>query len=71
MLASGIFLFASGVQARQQSQPSPTEGLAIVNDAYVNGHSLLTSDVTRIQMSNMPGVEAMKAPLNQFINVKR
>jgi hypothetical protein len=31
----------------------------------------VTTDVTRVQMSNVPVVEALKAPLNQFVNVKR
>jgi hypothetical protein len=71
ILASGLFLFASAAQAQQQSKLNSTEALAIATDAYVYGYSLLTSDVTRLQMSNVPAVETLKAPLNQFIIVKR
>jgi hypothetical protein len=48
-----------------------TEALGIATDAYVYGYSLVTTDVTRIQMSNIPAVEELRAPLNQFANVKR
>lgn len=71
ILAAALLLFASGAQARQQSKPSPAEALAIAKEAYVYGYSLVTSDITRLQMSNVPAVEELKAPLNQFINVKR
>ncbi|HRP29972.1 MAG TPA: DUF1254 domain-containing protein, partial [Burkholderiaceae bacterium] len=47
------------------------EAVDIATDAYVYGYSLITTDVTRIQMSNVPSVEALKAPPNQFVNVKR
>ena len=47
------------------------EAVDIATDAYVYGYSLVTTDVTRIQMSNVPTVEALKAPPNQFVNVKR
>ena len=47
------------------------EAVDIATDAYVYGYSLLTTDVTRVQMSNVPAVEALKAPSNQFVNVKR
>ena len=47
------------------------EAVAIATDAYVYGYSLVTTDVTRIQMSNIPAVEELRAPLNQFANVKR
>jgi len=40
-------------------------------EAYVFGYSLVTTDVTRIQMSNVPGLEELKGPPNQFFNVKR
>jgi hypothetical protein len=69
ILAGGVFLLASGAQAQQQTRLSSTEALAIATEAYVYGYSLVTSDVTRLQMSNVPAVEALKAPLNQFINV--
>src|SRR5262249_51531418 len=47
------------------------EAVEIATDAYVYGYSLVTTDVTRIQMSNVPAVEELRAPLNQFANVKR
>jgi hypothetical protein len=47
------------------------EAVEIATDAYVYGYSLVTTDVTRIQMSNVAAVEELSAPLNQFANVKR
>jgi hypothetical protein len=43
----------------------------IAQDAYVYGYSLLTTDVTRLQMSNVAKAGPLNAPLNQFINVPR
>ena len=40
-------------------------------DAYVYGYSLVTTEVTRVQMSNVPKVEGLTAPLGLFINVPR
>ena len=61
---------ASGAPAIAQDA-KVKEAVDIATDAYVYGYSLVTSDVTRIQMSNIPAVEALRAPLNQFANVKR
>ncbi|MBN9563861.1 MAG: DUF1254 domain-containing protein [Alphaproteobacteria bacterium] len=40
-------------------------------DAYVYGYSLMTTEVTRVQMSNVSKAEGLHAPTGQFINVKR
>jgi len=40
-------------------------------DAYVYGYSLMTTEVTRVQMSNVPRAEGLKAPMGQFVNVPR
>src|SRR5262245_32802372 len=52
---------------------SPDEARQIAEDAYVYGYSLITTEVTRVQMSNVPEVEAdkFKAPMGKFVNVPR
>jgi hypothetical protein len=52
---------------------SPDEARQIAEDAYVYGYSLITTEVTRVQMSNVPKVEVedFKAPMGQFVNVPR
>jgi hypothetical protein len=71
LLASAAALF-SAVSAPVLAQADQVkEAVDIATDAYVYGYSLVTTDVTRVQMSNVPAVEALKAPLNQFVNVKR
>jgi len=50
---------------------TPAEAQQIAIDAYVYGYSLVTTDVTRVQMSNVPKVEGLTAPIGQFINVPR
>ena len=50
---------------------TPDEAKEIATDAYVYGYSLITTEVTRVQMSNVPKVEGFKAPIGQFINVRR
>lgn len=56
--------------AKAQSM-TPAEAQQIATDAYVYGYSLITTEVTRIQMSNVPKVEGFTAPMGQFINVPR
>ena len=50
---------------------SPTEARQIAEDAYVYGYSLITTEVTRVQGSNVSKTEGMHAPTNQFGNVPR
>src|SRR5499433_1588212 len=47
------------------------EAVETATDAYVYGYSLVTTDVTRIQMSNVAAPAQLQAPVNQFANVKR
>lgn len=44
---------------------------AIALDAYVYGYSLITSEVTRVQMTNVPKLEGLQFPMGQFLNVPR
>ena len=47
------------------------EAVSIATEAYIYGYSLVTSEVTRVQMSNVPQAEDFRAPMNVFANVKR
>src|SRR5262245_42891709 len=47
------------------------EAKSIAMDAYVYGYSLLTTEVTRVQMSNVPKLDGLTAPMGQFINVPK
>ncbi|HEX4773063.1 MAG TPA: DUF1254 domain-containing protein [Bryobacteraceae bacterium] len=44
---------------------------AFAVDAFIYGYSLITTEVTRVQMSNVDKVEGLHAPIGQFINVPR
>lgn len=71
-LALGLSALLAGTAiTAQAATPSADEAQKIALEAYIYGYSLVTTDVTRVQMSNVPAVEALKAPLNQFVNVKR
>ncbi len=50
---------------------SEQEAHSIGVDAYIYGYSLITTEVTRVQMSNVPKVEELRAPMNAFFNVRR
>jgi hypothetical protein len=51
---------------------SAGEARQIGIDAYIYGYSLITTEVTRVQMSNVAKTEGtMRAPMGQFNNVKR
>lgn len=57
--------------ARAGSTPTPEEAKAIALDAYVYGYSLITTEVTRVQMTNIDKVDGLRGPMGQFVNVKR
>lgn len=71
LLVSSTILAFAAAPIPVSAQVAPNEAIAIATEAYVYGYSLVTTDVTRLQMSNVATVEALRAPLNQFINVKR
>jgi hypothetical protein len=50
---------------------SPDEAQQIAEDAYVYGYSLITTEVTRVQMSNVAKPAGFTAPMGQFITVPR
>jgi hypothetical protein len=58
--------------AKAQS-PSPAEARQIAEDAYIYGYSLITTEVTRIQGTNISKADPDKlgAPMNSFANVPR
>ena len=58
-------------QISEMPPPSRTETQQIAIDAYVYGYSLMTTEVTRVQMSNVSKAEGLHAPTGQFINMKR
>lgn len=77
-----VKIFARGLVALAALACAPTwaasadaskieEAVAIATDAYVYGYSLVTTDVTRVQMSNVAEMGETTGPVNQFINVKR
>jgi hypothetical protein len=65
------------VQTAKDTQTAPVasvaaqEAVAIATDAYVYGYSLITSEVTRVQSSNVPKVDDYRAPMGRFVNFKR
>ena len=66
LLAAGMMASAGAAQA-----VTPDEAKKIALDAYVYGYSLVTTEVTRVQMTNVEKPEGMHAPMGQFFNVKR
>lgn len=50
---------------------STDEAKKIALDAYLYGYSLITTEVTRVQMSNVEKVDGLHAPMGQFVNVPR
>ena len=72
-LASGVAA-ATGLTTTRRTYAqslSPAEAQQIAVDAYVYGYSLITTEVTRVQMSNVPKAEGLHAPMNTFSNVPR
>jgi hypothetical protein len=62
----------SATQPAHAAALTVAEAVEIATDAYVYAYSLITTEVTRVQMSNVPKVEEdMHAPMNLFSNVRR
>lgn len=67
LLATGML--ASAGAAAQALSVDAAKKIAL--DAYVYGYSLITTEVTRVQMTNVDAVEELRAPMGHFANVKR
>ncbi len=69
----GAFLLRGSFSntAQAQEKLGEKETIEIATDAYIYGYSLITTEVTRVQMTNVPKVEGFRGPMNQFINVKK
>lgn len=50
---------------------SAEDAAKIAEDAYVYGYSLITTDVTRVQMSNVAKPIGLKSPMGMFTNIPR
>src|SRR5262245_6993066 len=72
LAAVAIIVFGLSTSAAQaQAKLTPEEAKRIAIDAYVYGYSLITTEVTRVQMTNVPKAEELRGPMNTFVNVKR
>lgn len=69
--AAGAWAIAFG-DARPASAASLTadEARRIAIDAYIYGYSLITTDITRLQMSNVAKPGELSAPLGSFFNIR-
>jgi hypothetical protein len=68
----GLLAFAAVLGTARAADPlNPSEARDIAIEAYLYGYSLITTEVTRVQMTNVPKAEGLRAPMGQFINVKR
>ena len=65
-LATALF----GSRAALAEALDADEAKQIAIDAYIYGYSLVTTDITRLQMSNVDKQGVMQAPLDSFFNVR-
>lgn len=64
-------LLFGGTSARAAEPLTPAQARAIATDAYIYGYSLITTEVTRVQMTNVAEAKELRAPMGHFTNVKR
>ena len=64
---------AAGMALSAVAAPAMTtdEAKKAALDAYVYGYSLITTEVTRVQMTNVDKADGLHAPMGQFFNIKR
>lgn len=73
-LAAPLLLQSVGQATAQVSEMPPggaSDAAQIAMEAYIYGYSLLTTEITRVQMTNVSAVEGLRAPMGQFMNVRR
>ena len=63
-------VLAAPVSSRAGEPMTEQQAKEIAVDAYVYGYSLVTTEITRVQSSNVPKTEGLHAPLNVFANAK-
>ncbi|MFI0848750.1 DUF1254 domain-containing protein [Mesorhizobium sp. IMUNJ 23232] len=68
MLMTGL---ATAVGSGTANALTVDEARSIATDAYVYGYSLITTEVTRVQMTSVDKVEGLRGPMGHFINVER
>lgn len=66
-----LSLLHTPISSTRADELSTSEAVEIAAEAYIYGYSLITTEVTRVQMSNVPKETGLTAPMGQFINVKR
>lgn len=70
VLCTFLVITASlGAQSPQGLTPQEAQEIAL--DAYIYGYSLITTEVTRVQRSNVAEVEELRAPMGTFCNIRR
>ena len=70
-LIAGVTLGGNSLFAAARLTAAQNDAVQIATDAYIYGYSLITTEVTRVQTTNVPAVEEMRAPMNTFVNLKR
>ena len=65
-------LAVSNLRASKHSYTDlePHEARRIAIEAYIYGYSLVTSEITRVQMTNSTGYDSIKTPMGVFNNVR-
>ena len=71
-IASLLLLQSMLAHAQSADALSAQEAKQIAEDAYIYGYSLITTEVTRVQMSNVAkATQTLQSPMGQFSNVPR
>jgi hypothetical protein len=67
--ALGIIALGTAAFAQTPPKPSAEEAQAIAQEAYIYLYPLVTMDVTRKQLTNLPAGSGMGGPANAFTNI--
>jgi hypothetical protein len=62
---------SDGVAVPSSQYSDVAAAASIAKQAYIYGYPLITSEVTRVQMTNVDKVEGLKGPMNHIVNVHR
>jgi hypothetical protein len=73
LLAAPLLMRSNPLSAQVSEMPpvARSEAEQIAIDAYIYGYSLITTEVTRVQMTNVAKPEGLRGPMGQFLNVRR
>jgi len=70
-LISAFIMMLNGMPTSAQEKFSEKEAVKIGIEGYIYGYPLVTMEMTRRRVTNVASVEATRAPMGQFVHIRK